>query len=126
MRDYLIERILTEIPYCRINGSKKERLDGNVNVSFQFLEGESLIILLDMEGICVSGGSACASSEHTVSHVLKGIGLPEEIARGTIRVTLGAENTMKEMEFFVKRLIQLVNQLREFSDEYQKVQDAKA
>ena len=126
MRDYLIERILTEIPYCRINGSKKERLDGNVNVSFQFLEGESLIILLDMEGICVSGGSACASSEHTVSHVLKGIGLPEEIARGTIRVTLGAENTMEEMELFVKRLIQLVNQLREFSDEYQKVQDAKA
>ncbi|HBI62756.1 MAG TPA: cysteine desulfurase NifS [Lachnospiraceae bacterium] len=122
MRDYLTEQILAEIPYCRVNGSKKERLDGNVNVSFRFLEGESLIILLDMEGICVSGGSACASSEHTISHVLKGIGLPEEIARGTIRITLGAENTMEEMKFFVKRLIQLVNQLREFSDEYQKIQ----
>jgi len=121
MRDYLIRQILTEIPYCQVNGSKTERLDGNVNVSFQFLEGESLIILLDMEGICVSGGSACASSEHAVSHVLKGIGLPEEIARGTIRITLGVENTMEEMEFFVKHLIQLVNQLREFSDEYQEV-----
>ncbi len=121
MRDYLIKRILEDIPYCRINGSQKERLDGNVNVSFQFLEGESLIILLDMEGICVSGGSACASSEHTVSHVLQGIGLPEEIARGTIRITLGAENTMEEMEYFIKRLIPLVSQLREFSDEYQKV-----
>ena len=121
MRDYLIKRILEDIPYCRINGSQKERLDGNVNVSFQFLEGESLIILLDMEGICVSGGSACASSEHTISHVLQGIGLPEEIARGTIRITLGAENTMEEMEYFIKRLIPLVSQLREFSDEYQKV-----
>ncbi len=123
MRNYLIGQILAEIPYCQVNGSQAERLDGNVNVSFQFLEGESLIILLDMEGICVSGGSACASSEHTVSHVLKGIGLPEEIARGTIRITLGAENTMEEMEFFMGRLTQLVNQLREFSDEYQEVKD---
>ena len=82
-----------------------------------------MIILLDMEGICVSGGSACASSEHTVSHVLKGIGLTEEIARGTIRITLGAENTMEEMEIFVNRLTQLVNQLREFSDEYQEVKN---
>lgn len=121
MRDYLVRRLLTEIPYCRINGSLMDRLDGNVNVSFQFLEGESLIILLDMEGICVSGGSACASSEHTISHVLQGIGLPEEFARGTIRISLGTENTMEEMEFFVKRLTQLVGQLREFSDEYQKL-----
>lgn len=123
MRNYLIERILADIPYCRINGSMTNRLDGNINVSFQFLEGESLIILLDMEGICVSGGSACASSDHTISHVLRAIGLPEEIARGTIRITLGTENTMEEMEFLAKRLSQLVGQLREFSDEYQQMKE---
>lgn len=119
MREYLIRRIVTEIPYCQINGSRSQRLDGNVNVSFKYLEGESLIILLDMEGICVSAGSACSASEHTVSHVLQGIGLPEETARGTIRISLGAENTIDELNLFVKKLKLLVEQLREFSDEYQ-------
>ncbi len=120
MRNFLIEEIPKEIPYCRINGSLRNRLDGNVNVSFRFVEGETLIFLLDMEAIYVSAGSACSSGDKAVSHVLKGIGLSEEWARGTVRITLGPENTMEEMVFLVKRLRQLVAQLREFSDEYRK------
>lgn len=118
MRDYLIEQILRTIPYCRINGSMTQRLDSNVNVSFQYLEGESLIILLDLEGICVSGGSACSSAEKEVSHVLREIGRSEKLARGTIRISLGEENTMEEMQYFLQRLTCLVEQLRQFSDEY--------
>jgi len=118
MQEYLFRRLETEIPFCRINGSREQRLDGNVNVSFRYLEGESLIILLDMEGICVSGGSACAASEHTVSHVLQGIGLSPDYSAGTIRISLGAENTMEEMEYAADKIKELVGQLREFSDEY--------
>ena len=121
MRDYLIKRLEKEIPFCRINGSREHRLDGNVNVSFRYLEGESLIILLDMEGICVSGGSACAASDHTVSHVLQGIGIPPEFSRGTIRISLGAENTMEEMDYTADKIKELVNNLREFSDEYRQI-----
>lgn len=119
LRNYLIKRIMNEIPYCRLNGSRRYRLDGNVNVSFQYLEGESLIILLDMEGICVSAGSACSTSDHTISHVLQGIGLSEDLARGTIRISLGAENTIEEVDFFVEKLKAFVKQLREASDDYQ-------
>jgi cysteine desulfurase len=118
MRQYLMERISREIPYCKINGSMQYRLDGNVNVSFRYLEGEALIFLLDSEGVCVSGGSACSAAEHSISHVLQGIGLPEEWARGTIRISLGADNTMEEMELFFDKLKQLVTNLRELSDEY--------
>lgn len=118
MRDYLLHEIKEKIPDCRINGSEKHRLDANVSVSFKYLEGQSLILLLDMEGIYVSGGSACAAHHQGVSHVLQGIGLPEEWARGTVRITLGVDNTMEEMEFFARRLRSLVGQLREFSDEY--------
>lgn len=121
MRDFLIEQIAQKIPYCRINGSQQNRLDNNVNVSFRYLEGESLIILLDLEGICVSGGSACSSSEKGVSHVLQEIGLSEEWARGTVRISLGVENTMEQMQYFVQRLSYLVEQLRQFSDEYLKL-----
>lgn len=121
LREYLMKRMEREIPFCKINGSKKHRLDGNVNISFRYLEGESLIILLDMEGICVSGGSACATSDHTVSHVLQGIGLSPELSRGTIRLSLGADNSIEEMEYVVERIKQLVGQLREFSDEYQQI-----
>lgn len=123
LREYLLHRLETEIPFCKINGSRKDRLDGNVNVSFRFLEGESLIILLDMEGICVSGGSACAASEHTVSHVLQGIGLPPEFSRGTIRISLGAENTIEEMEYVADKIKELVGNLREFSEEYLELQE---
>lgn len=119
MRNYLIKRIMKEIPYCKLNGSRRYRLDGNINISFQYLEGESLIILLDMEGICVSAGSACSASEHTISHVLQGIGLSEDLARGTIRVSLGSENTMEELDFFIEKLKEMVRKLREVADDYQ-------
>ena len=126
MQKYLMSQIERRIPYCKVNGSITNRLENNVNISFRFLEAESLIILLDMEGICVSAGSACSSSNPGISHVLQGIGLPEELARGTIRISLGAENTMEEMEFFVQRLVVLVEQLREFSDEYQSLRDIQS
>lgn len=121
MRDHMMQRLLVEIPYVRINGSRKRRLVGNINVSFQFIEGESLLIMLDMEGICASAGSACASGDHKISHVLQEIGLPEEIARGTLRFTLGAENTMEEIDIVVDQLKVLVENLREFSDEYKQI-----
>lgn len=124
LQGYLFRRLETEIPFCKINGSREQRLDGNVNVSFRYLEGESLIILLDMEGICVSGGSACAASEHSVSHVLQGIGLAPEYSAGTIRISLGAENTIEEMEYVVDKIKELARQLREFSDEYLLVKES--
>lgn len=117
LRNYVVDRIQKEIPYVTFHGSMKKRLAGNINMHFSYIEGESLIILLDMEGICVSAGSACASREG-VSHVLKAIHIPDNLARGTIRVTIGEENTMEEMDFFVDRLKVCVSNLREFSDEY--------
>lgn len=115
LRNYLIDRILKEIPYVVLNGSLENRLDANVSFGFRGIESQSLILFLDMEGICVSGGSACTSSEKSISHVLQAIGLPEEYARGTIRISLGVENTLEEMTYFVETLKELVAQLREFS-----------
>lgn len=125
LQDYVIQRIVQEIPYCKINGSKENRLDGNISVSFRFVEGQSLILFLDMEGICVSGGSACASAQKELSHVLKAIQIEDAYARGTIRISLGVENTMEEMDYLVEKLKGLVEQLREFSDEYQMVKKSK-
>lgn len=122
MQQYLFQNISEQIPCCKINGSTKHRLDNNINISFRFLEAESLIILLDMEGIYISAGSACTSHDRKISHVLEEIGLTEEMARGTIRISLGTENTMEQMRHFVKRLTILVEQLREFSDEYKEWQ----
>ena len=90
-RDYLVDRIMKEIPYTRLNGHKDLRLPGNANFSFQFVEGESLLIMLDMEGICGSSGSACTAGSLDPSHVLMAIGLPHEIAHGSLRLTLGEE-----------------------------------
>lgn len=115
LRDHLIDRISKEIPDVVLNGSLKNRLDANVSFGFRGIESQSLILFLDMEGICVSGGSACTSSEKSISHVLQAIGLTEEYARGTIRISLGAENTLQEMDYFVDTLKELVAQLREFS-----------
>ena len=115
LRNYLIDRILKEIPDVVLNGSLENRLDANVSFGFRGIESQSLILFLDMEGICVSGGSACTSSEKSISHVLQAIGLPEEYARGTIRISLGVENTLEEMTYFVETLKELVAQLREFS-----------
>lgn len=119
MRDYLMNRILTEIPYVRVNGSRKKRLPGNCNLSFQFIEGSSLLILLDMDGICASAGSACSSGETATSHVLSALGVPDEIARGTLRLTLGAQNTMEEMDYTVECIKKHVKKLREGSPEFE-------
>ena len=119
MRNHLIERILAEIPYARLNGHRTNRLPNNVNISFQFIEGESLLIMLDMKGICASSGSACTSGSLDPSHVLLAIGLPHEIAHGSLRLTLGDENTMEEMDYVVDELKAIVQRLRDMSPLYE-------
>ena len=119
MRNYLIDRILAEIPYARLNGHRTNRLPNNVNISFQFIEGESLLIMLDMKGICASSGSACTSGSLDPSHVLLAIGLPHEIAHGSLRLTLGDENTMEEMDYVVEELKAIVQRLRDMSPLYE-------
>lgn len=119
MRDYLIERIEKEIPYCRLNGDRSRRLPNNINVSFQFIEGESLLIMLDMRGICASSGSACTSGSLDPSHVLLAIGLPHEIAHGSLRLTLSEENTREEMDTTVTAVKEIVERLRQMSPLYE-------
>ena len=119
LRDYLMDRVMAEIPYTRINGSRKNRLPNNVNFAFQFIEGESLLIKLDMEGICGSSGSACTSGSLDPSHVLLAIGLPHEIAHGSLRLTLSAENTKEEMDYVVEKLTEIVAYLRNLSPLYE-------
>lgn len=121
LRTYMIERLFREIPYLRLNGDLENRLPGNINISFQFVEGQSLLVLLDMEGICASAGSACTSGDKQISHVLASIGLHEDLARGTVRFTLGAGNTKEEIDTVVERLKGIVADLREFSDDYQRL-----
>ena len=119
LRDYLIERIEKEIPYCRLNGHRTDRLPNNVNFSFQFIEGESLLIMLDMKGICASSGSACTSGSLDPSHVLLAIGLPHEIAHGSLRMTLSEENTKEEIDFVADELKGIVERLRRMSPLYE-------
>lgn len=119
LRDHLIDRIEKEIPYCRLNGDREKRLPNNVNFSFQFIEGESLLIMLDMKGICASSGSACTSGSLDPSHVLLAIGLPHEIAHGSLRLTLSEENTVEEMDFVVDSVKEIVNRLRQMSPLYE-------
>ena len=112
LRDYLIQRVLSEIPYTRLNGHRNLRLPNNANFSFQFIEGESLLIMLDMEGICASSGSACTSGSLDPSHVLLAIGLPHEIAHGSLRLTLNEEITKEDLDFVVDTLKKIVERLR--------------
>lgn len=119
LRDYLIERIEAEIPYCRLNGDRTKRLPNNVNFSFRFIEGESLLIMLDMKGICASSGSACTSGALDPSHVLLAIGLPHEIAHGSLRLTLSEENTKEEMDYVVDAVKEVVDRLRQMSPLYE-------
>lgn len=119
LRNYLIERILKEIPYTRLNGHSKKRLPNNVNISFQFVEGESILIMLDMAGICASSGSACTSGSVDPSHVLLAIGLPHEIAHGSLRLTIGYENTKEEMDTVVDNLKRIITNLRNMSPLYE-------
>ena len=119
LRDYLIERVMEEIPYCRLNGHKTDRLPNNVNLSFQFVEGESLLIMLDGKGICASSGSACTSGSLDPSHVLLAIGLPHEIAHGSLRLTLSEETTKEEIDYVVDSLKEIVGTLRDMSPLYE-------
>lgn len=119
LRDYLIGRVEREIPYCRLNGHRAQRLPGNANFSFRFIEGESMLILLDQAGICASSGSACTSGSLDPSHVLLAIGLPHEIAHGSLRLTLSAENTREELDYVVDRLKEIVQRLRQMSPLYE-------
>ena len=119
LRDYLIGRVLKEIPYTRLNGHRTMRLPNNANFSFQFIEGESLLIMLDMEGICGSSGSACTSGSLGPSHVLLAIGLPHEIAHGSLRLTLSEETTKEELDFVVESLKKIIDRLRSMSPLYE-------
>lgn len=119
LRDYLIKRIEAEIPYCRLNGDRTKRLPNNVNFSFRFIEGESLLIKLDMKGICASSGSACTSGSLDPSHVLLAIGLPHEIAHGSLRMTLSEETTREELDYVVDSLKVIVEHLRNMSPLYE-------
>ncbi len=119
LRDYLIEKIEKEVPYCRLNGHRTMRLPNNVNFSFQFIEGESLLIMLDMKGICASSGSACTSGSLDPSHVLLAIGLPHEIAHGSLRLTLSGENTIEELDHTVDAIKEIVERLRQMSPLYE-------
>ena len=119
MRDYLIRRLLNEVPYARLNGSWKWRLAGNCNISFQFIEGASLLVLLDEEGICAAAGSACSTGSGKPSHVLKAMGIPDHIAHGTLRLTIGYKNTMEEMDRTVECIKKCVTRLRKNSPEFE-------
>lgn len=116
---HLIKRIEEEIPYCRLNGHRTGRLANNVNFSFEFIEGESLLILLDQKGICASSGSACTSGSLDPSHVLLAIGLPHEKAHGSLRLTMNEENTIEEMDIVVDAVKQIVQRLRDMSPLYE-------
>ena len=118
IRDHMIGRILKEIPYTRLNGHPTTRLPGNVNVCFRFIEGESLLMLLDAKGIAGSSGSACTSGSLDPSHVLLAIGLPHEIAHGSLRLSLSEENTMEEADYVVDALVEIVSRLRSMSPLY--------
>ena len=119
LRDYLMNRVMAEVPYVRINGHRTSRLSNNVNFAFQFIEGESLLIMLDMDGICGSSGSACTSGSLDPSHVLLAIGLPHEIAHGSLRLTLNADNTMEEMDYVAESIKKIVEKLRGMSPLYE-------
>lgn len=119
LRDHLIARVEKEIPYSRLNGDRKKRLPNNVNFCFRFIEGESMLIKLDMAGICASSGSACTSGSLDPSHVLLAIGLPHEIAHGSLRLTLGADTTLEDVDRTVDELKKIIEYLRSMSPLYE-------
>lgn len=118
LRDRLIDQILERVPHARLNGHRTDRLPNNVNISFQFIEGESVLILLDQQGICASSGSACTSGSLDPSHVLLAIGLPHEIAHGSLRLTLSEETTEEDVDYVIENIEKNVNRLRSMSPLY--------
>ena len=121
LREHLISRIESEIPYCRLGGHRTKRLPGNVNFSFRFVEGESVLIMLDMKGICASSGSACTSGALDPSHVLLAIGRSPQEARGSVRFTLSEDNTLEEINTTVDTLKEILEKLRSMSSEYEEL-----
>lgn len=119
LRDYIIKRVLSEVPYCKLNGHVENRLPNNVNFSFEFIEGESLLIMLDMQGICASSGSACTSGSLDPSHVLLAIGLKHEMAHGSLRISLSEETTKEQLDYTVEHIKKIVEKLRNMSPLYE-------
>ena len=119
MRDYFMKKLCEEIPYCRINGSVAKRLPGNCNVSFQFIDGNELLLLLDEKNICASAASACSTGAASPSHVLTAMGIPKQLARGTLRLTIGYQNTLDEVDETIKCIKEAVEKLRENAEDYQ-------
>ena len=119
LRDRTIKEIQEKIPFVKLNGHREKRLPGNVNFSFEFIEGESLLLMLDMKGIAASSGSACTSGSLDPSHVLLAIGLPHELAHGSLRITFGEDNTDKDIDYLLDILPSIVQRLREMSPLYE-------
>lgn len=119
LREHLIDRVLKEIPYSILNGSRDKRLPNNANFSFRFIEGEGMLLKLDAKGICASSGSACTSGSLDPSHVLLAIGLPHEIAHGSLRITLNHSNTLEEVDYTVDTLKEIISDLRSMSPLYE-------
>lgn len=119
LRDKLIEGVLSTIPYSKLNGHRTQRLANNANIGFEFVEGESLLLLLDMNGIAASSGSACTSGSLDPSHVLLGIGLEHEKAHGSVRMTLSDATTEEEIDFVLEKLPQIVQRMRDMSPLYE-------
>ena len=119
LRDYFIERVEKEIPYVKLNGHPTKRLPNNINFSFRFVEGESLLIMLDMKGIAGSSGSACTSGSLDPSHVLLAIGLPHEIAHGSLRLSLGEDTTKEDLDYTLEQIKEIIQRLRDLSPLYE-------
>ena len=118
LRDYYIKQVEEKIPYVKLNGHRTKRLPGNANISFKFIDGEALLLNLDTKGICASTGSACTSGSLDPSHVLLAIGLPHDVAQGSLRITFGEDNTKEDVDFLVDTLVNVVEKLRDTSQEY--------
>ncbi len=123
LRNHLIERLQREIPYCRLNGNRTKRLAGNCNISFQFIEGNELLLLLDEKNICASAASACSTGDSSPSHVLTAMGVPAKLAHGTLRLTIGYQNTQEEIDYTVQCIKEAVEKLRENAEDYQRYKE---
>lgn len=123
LRNDLIEQLQRDIPYCRVNGSRTNRLAGNCNISFQFIEGNELLLLLDEKNICASAASACSAGDSSPSHVLTAMGVTEKLARGTLRLTIGYQNTQEEIEYTVQCIREAVKKLRENAEDYRRYKE---
>ena len=125
LRDYFIKSIEEKIKYVRLNGDRKNRLPGNANISFRFIEGESLLLNLDLKGICASSGSACTSGSLDPSHVLLAIGLPHEIAHGSLRISFGIDNTKEDVDYLIDNLVEIITRLRNMSPLYEDFEEGR-